>query len=40
VGEPFPVKATLRGEEYKSMIVAEAGKIGVLKEAQLNRDEL
>ncbi len=34
VDEPSPVRATLRSEEYKSMIVGEAERIGVLKEAQ------
>ncbi|KAG7289919.1 hypothetical protein NEMBOFW57_006296 [Staphylotrichum longicolle] len=40
VGEPFPVRATLRGEQYKAMIVEEAKKVGVLEEARFNRDKL
>jgi hypothetical protein len=40
VDEPFPVKATIRGEEYRALIVQEADKIGVLEEAKVNRDEL
>jgi hypothetical protein len=35
--EPFPVRANLRGEEYKRMIVQAAESSGVLEEARLNR---
>lgn len=32
--EPFPVKATIRGEEYKSLILKEALEAEVLDEAK------
>lgn len=32
--EPFPVKATIRGKEYQSLIMKEAEKAGVLDEAK------
>lgn len=38
LGEPFPVRASVRGEEYKSLILKEAETAGVLDEARLDRD--
>jgi hypothetical protein len=35
--EPFPVKASLRGEEYKRMILQATERAAVLEEARLNR---
>lgn len=40
VKEPSPVKATIRGDEYKALILKEAEKAGVLEEAKINRDEI
>lgn len=36
--EPFPVKATIRGKEYQSLIMKEAEKAGVLDEAKSSGD--
>lgn len=35
--EPFPVRASIRGEEYKSLILKEADNAGLLAEAKLGR---
>lgn len=34
--EPFPVKATIRGEEYQSLILKAAEEAGVLDEAKFS----
>ncbi|KAB5527944.1 cytochrome P450 [Coniochaeta sp. 2T2.1] len=34
IDEPFPVKATIRGEEYRKLILEEAERLGVLEDAK------
>ena len=34
IDEPFPVTATIRGEEYRKLILDEAERLGVLSDAE------